>query len=128
MVVELQRTTGTAFSMDLHRAGKKHGNADALSRKPVPVDTCGSYTLGVAVDNLTCGGCKYCVRADDQRGIFSRDVNYAVGMTSQRPETRDGRSIIDQARNSVRQEETAASFNGAQRPHSEIAGIRRWTA
>ncbi|KAH3701152.1 hypothetical protein DPMN_076135 [Dreissena polymorpha] len=38
-----------------HRAGAKHGNADALSREPI-VDDCEGYLLGRGLEHLPCGG------------------------------------------------------------------------
>ncbi len=43
-----------------HRAGNKHGNADALSRIPVHWEALQSCVIP---GNLPCGGCAYCERA-----------------------------------------------------------------
>ena len=40
-----------------HRSGKKHGNADGLSRIP---SECDCYEAGKDVKSLPCGGCKHC--------------------------------------------------------------------
>ena len=53
-----------------HRPGTKHGNADALSRKPDNLTLCPSYVAGIKPTDLPCGGCHYCVRADQQWGTF----------------------------------------------------------
>ena len=66
-----------------HRAGRKHINADALSRIPYPELQCDSYIPGVKPTELPCGGCSYCKRADSHWGTFTREVDDAVPLTSQ---------------------------------------------
>ena len=65
-----------------HRSGAKHGNADALSRRPDTLTPCSSYVAGITPADLPCGGCHYCVRADQQWGNFVRDVDEAVSLTN----------------------------------------------
>ena len=50
----------------VHRPSKKHVNADGLSRIPDPLVQCKYYSYGCDVQDLPCGGCKYCVRANEQ--------------------------------------------------------------
>jgi transposase InsO family protein len=77
-----------------HRAGVKHGNADALSRRRVSVEEypaceagerptgwCSDFRVGVRPADLPCGGCHYCKKADAQWGTFFRDVDEAVPLT-----------------------------------------------
>jgi transposase InsO family protein len=77
-----------------HRAGIKHGNADALSRRRVSVEDypaceagdrptgwCTDFRVGVRPEELPCGGCHYCKKADVQWGTFFRDVDEAVPLT-----------------------------------------------
>ncbi len=64
-----------------HRAGKKHGNADALSRRPEEVDECRNYKMGFAIDQLPCGGCTYCRRAHKNWAQFAEDVDYTVPLS-----------------------------------------------
>ena len=64
-----------------HRPGKYHTNADVVSRKPEPDDYCNAYTANIALENLPCGGCDYCRRADENWGSFIRDVDEAVPLT-----------------------------------------------
>jgi transposase InsO family protein len=66
-----------------HRAGKNHGNADALSRIPEGV-VCRAYRAGVRLRELPCGGCDYCTRADKQWGSFTCDVDDAVPLATGR--------------------------------------------
>ncbi|MBV2113414.1 MAG: DDE-type integrase/transposase/recombinase [Candidatus Thiodiazotropha sp. (ex Ctena orbiculata)] len=70
-----------------HRPGTKHGNADALSRKPDDLTFCPSFVAGIKPTDLPCGGCHYCVRADQQWGTFLRDVDEAVSLTNTTPKT-----------------------------------------
>lgn len=65
-----------------HRAGRRHVNADALSRVPVPRQ-CGEYVSGVGLSELPCGGCDYCARADRNWASFTRDVDEATLLASQ---------------------------------------------
>jgi hypothetical protein len=59
----------------VHRPGRNHGNADALSRLP---NTCDCYNAGSEVTDLPCGGCPYCTRAHTQWERFSIDVDVVV--------------------------------------------------
>ncbi len=45
-----------------HRAGKKHTNADALSRRDCDPDQCDCYNRDSIISELPCGGCDYCVK------------------------------------------------------------------
>ena len=65
-----------------HRSGSKHGNADALSRIPDRLTPCASYVAGIKPADLPCGGCHYCLRADQQWSDFTRDVDEAVSLTN----------------------------------------------
>lgn len=60
-----------------HRAGSKHGNADALSRMPLQ-GGCDQYLLGSNLQSLPCGGCDYCKRVEKNWGSFTNEVDYAV--------------------------------------------------
>ena len=61
-----------------HRPGKKHSNADALSRIPDTVPVCNCYRAGEDLSSLPCGGCAYCTRAHSQWERFSQDVDDVV--------------------------------------------------
>ena len=92
-----------------YRKGKLHSNADALSR--VAEETsCDAFRPGLRLDDLPCGGCKYCTPADQKWSAFHRDVDDAVtlaqstetlkcapwdsGIHSDRDEEKDLPSII----------------------------------
>ena len=44
----------------LHRPGRKHFNADGLSRIPDELEYCDCYTAGVKLEDLPCKGYPYC--------------------------------------------------------------------
>ncbi len=65
------------FNMVLqHRAGRKHANADALSRIPEG-EWFDAGSCEIQSGDLPCGGCKHCQRAD-QWSAFTEDVDDAV--------------------------------------------------
>ena len=64
----------------LHRSGKKHGNADGMSRIPDEVPFCDCYTANRDPSSLPCGGCKYCQRAHDQWSRFEDDIDDVVSL------------------------------------------------
>ena len=73
------------FDMKLvHRAGVKHSNADALSRKPEQQGHCIAYMPGIPLVELPCGGCKYCERADSRWGAFTQEVDDAVPLATRK--------------------------------------------
>ncbi len=57
-----------------HRAGSKHGNADALSRIQI-ADYCNAYSYGVKLESLPCGGCAYCARAEHNWTEFTEEMD-----------------------------------------------------
>ena len=67
------------YNMEIvHRPGKDHVNADGLSRIPDPLVQCNYYSYGCDVQDLPCGGCKYCVRANEQWDRFHEEVDDIV--------------------------------------------------
>lgn len=60
----------------VHRSGKKHLNADALSRDIAY--TCQSYSSQIQLHELPCGGCKYCSRAHEHWHELSTDIDDAI--------------------------------------------------
>lgn len=65
-----------------HRAGKSHGNADALSRRDG--EACDCYNAGKRAESLPCGGCKYCRKVEEQWERFTNEVDYVVPLTTRR--------------------------------------------
>ena len=62
----------------VHRPGKDHVNGDGLSRIPDPLVQCKYYSYGCDVQDLPCGGCKYCVWANEQWDMFHDEVDDIV--------------------------------------------------
>jgi len=67
-----------------HRSGKKHVNADGLSRIPDELEICKYNESGVELCDLPCGGCKFCLRARQQWETFEKDVDFVVPLTIRR--------------------------------------------
>lgn len=66
------------FDMEIqHRPGKKHANADALSRIPGG-EPCSEFSLWVKLQDLPCGGCPYCTRAHSNWSGFDKEVDDVV--------------------------------------------------
>ncbi|GFO16517.1 Pol polyprotein [Plakobranchus ocellatus] len=61
----------------IHRPGKQHGNADALSRMPHG-EECPSYNASSLLTALPCGGCKYCQRMQRSWGKFMEEVDDVI--------------------------------------------------
>ena len=68
----------------VHRPGKKHGNADALSREPSAAegDGCDEYRAGVPVESLPCGGCRYCAKQHEEWADFQENVDDVVPLVT----------------------------------------------
>ena len=59
-----------------YRPGIKHVNADALSRRNINENTnCDEYDPTLPLQNLPCGGCRYCSRIHNQWGNFLENVD-----------------------------------------------------
>ena len=67
------------------RYGAKQGNGDALSIDGIPVsrEYYKAFKLEEKPNNLPCGGCDYCTRADRIWGRLARVVNCTVTMALQ---------------------------------------------
>ena len=61
-----------------HRSGKKHQNADGLSRMSTTDLSCDCYNAGCDVSKLPCGGCSYCRRMNAQWERFQEDVDDVI--------------------------------------------------
>lgn len=66
----------------VHRPGKKHTNADGMSRLKDVIPECDCYNAGARVEDLPCEGCRYCQRAHVQLGRFSADVDDVVPLAN----------------------------------------------
>ena len=78
-----------------HRAGKKHGNADSLSRVQYEdqMGSCTNFRLGVNPEELPCGGCKKCSKAHQSWSHFTEEVDDVVSLTCRQIAT--GSSIVE---------------------------------
>ena len=68
----------------LHRPGKKHQNADGVSRIPLEEDLCDCYVAGKDLSSLPCGGCPYCTRCHRQWARFEEDVDDVIPIVVRR--------------------------------------------
>lgn len=94
-----------------HRSGNKHGNADALSRRPDNLTPCPSYIAGIKPADLPCGGCHYCTRADEQWSSFIRNVDEAVSLTKS-----PGNHVISEQVSAVKQKEVPVTLSTGDPP------------
>ena len=72
----LQELSNYDFDI-IHRSGKKHSNADGLSRIVIDGE-CDCYIAGKDVTTLPCGGCEVCTRMEAQWRRFEEDVDDVV--------------------------------------------------
>ncbi|XP_062589436.1 uncharacterized protein LOC134251086 [Saccostrea cucullata] len=63
----------------VHRPGKKHVNADALSGD-IP-DSCQGYPTRIRVEDLPCGGCRYCRRAHERWHEFNTEIDDVIPLS-----------------------------------------------
>ncbi len=77
-----------------HRPGKKHENADALSRRPELDEPCPDFKLGLNVQQLPCGGCSYCIRAHKNWSQFGNEVDYVVPLPDRKLIPNECRTIM----------------------------------
>ena len=52
----------------IHRPGKLHGNADALSRRPCDPSDCNCWEGDDVLGSLGCGPCKHCIHSNIKFG------------------------------------------------------------
>ncbi|CAG2187715.1 unnamed protein product [Mytilus edulis] len=71
-------------NLNNQQAGKKHINADGLSRIPDDIEACRNYRPDVNLEELPCGGCKFCTRARQQWQTFEEEVDFVVPLTIRR--------------------------------------------
>ena len=63
----------------VHRPGRHHGNADALSRRPAESDCTIERN---PLDSLPCGGCNYCQRIQRSWKTFQDEIDDVVPLSS----------------------------------------------
>ena len=72
----------------IHRDGKKHSNADALSRVPCDPAECSCYDGQSVLSDLPCGGCDVCNKKHEQWSSF-QEVDDVVPLMARRVECKD---------------------------------------
>ena len=78
------------FDMTIqHRAGQKHQNADPLSWIPEE-EYCNCYEAGIYLDDLPCGGCKFCTKMHVNWSRFEKDVDDVVPLAIRPVRVLDG--------------------------------------
>ena len=65
----------------VHRDGKKHGNADALSRVWCDRTACDCYESDVPVESLPCGACLHCQKQEEQWKQFNTETDDVVPLS-----------------------------------------------
>ena len=65
-----------------HRAGRKHCNTDALSRRPNDEFLCENYQFGMSPESLSCGDCSYCRKAHNNWSHFVDVVDDVVPLAT----------------------------------------------
>ncbi|CAC5369754.1 unnamed protein product [Mytilus coruscus] len=104
------------FDMEIvHRPGKKHLNADGLSRIPDCLEDCDCYNAGAEVENLPCKGCQYCQRAHTQWSRFLNDVDDVIPLAKRQVSPLEVKIAIVEENQTTQSEE---SFN------SSIQGLK----
>ena len=80
------------FSMEIvHRPGKNHSNADALSRRPEKEEECQYYDENTILDKLPCGGCPYCRKIHEKWSEFGKNVDTAGKLSDEKTAIRQTR-------------------------------------
>jgi hypothetical protein len=103
------------FDMEvIHRPGKKHCNADGLSRIPDNSVECNCYQAGASLDTLPCGGCHYCTRAQHQWERFEQDVDDVVPLAKRSATT----GVIDQSKPWIQRISAVKAVGGVITPPS----------
>nr|XP_054764688.1 uncharacterized protein LOC129271338 [Lytechinus pictus] len=64
-----------------HRPGRRHSNADSLSRIPDTESVCEGYEHGVRLQDLPCGGCSYCTKRHKEWAHFVDCVDDVVPLS-----------------------------------------------
>ncbi len=65
-----------------HREGRRHGNADSLSRIPCDPDDCRCYDGQTIIQDLPCGGCQVCLKRHEEWSSFITEVDDVVPLSA----------------------------------------------
>ena len=66
----------------LHRAGKKHSNADTMSRNGFDRSVCTHYEAGKSPEKLGCGGCESCHMLYEDWQKFNSNVDTVIPLST----------------------------------------------
>ncbi|VDI46658.1 Hypothetical predicted protein [Mytilus galloprovincialis] len=105
-----------------HRPGKKHVNADALSRIPDTLNECNSYLPSIPLNNLPCGGCKYCTRARNQWSTFEEEVDFVKPQTVRAVSIKD----VTSTKEKILQPYTENELRDAQKNDIDLSTVIAW--
>ena len=112
----------------VHRAGKKHANADALSRLDVDdLDVCDCYRAGQEPHNLPCQGCSHCTKVHSQWQRFDDEVDYVVPLAVRCVVVRaTGHEAGDERLSSWLATYTPAELRTAQKEDPDLCRLHQW--
>ena len=104
----------------IHRRANEHQNADALSRIPDVIEYCDCYRSGMKVEDLPCGGCKFCQRAHQKWYDFDEEVDDVMPLASPvvRAVQLDDSNWADSLNSTDRAEE--------QKKDADLVTVRKW--
>ena len=110
----------------LHRPGRLHQNADALSRMPVWAGGCENYQGHGDLAALPCGGCSYCSRAHKNWNSFLMEVD-DVGQLGDQAQGVHMLPISGRVQQvSWAQALTPEEIRGVQQNDEELAIVVKW--
>ena len=69
------------------REGKKHQNADALSRQKDLEDQCQEFTIDVLPADLPCGGCPKCEKMHNEWRLFLQEIDNVIPLRKVKKDT-----------------------------------------
>ena len=115
----LEELSQYSFTIE-HRAGKAHGNADALSRKP---DDCDCYNAGYNARELPCKGCKHCATVEKSWEKFNNDVDYVVPLATRRITTSE---TNEQLRSNWLEQIPPADMAVSQTEDDDLKMVKHW--
>lgn len=106
-----------------HRPGRKHVNADSLSRPKVESD-CQRYEHNVRPEDLPCDGCRYCQKRHEEWGQFIDEVDEAISLAWPVPSVQ---SVVTDAKVTMWvQNHSWNDIKGAQRRDANLKLILAW--
>ena len=105
----------------LYRAGRDHGNADGMSRLPDMVKLCRGYKVGVKIEELPCGGCRFRGRMQDKWGKFE-EVDDVVPLAVREVSLEPGGWVENYTKDELRKEQLEGDIVGKVLRWLELGG------